>query len=230
MQNLKISKFPLYWFITILSVAPQSLLAQELPIGYTSYYENSCKSMSFINSLEISEPSAWKLSKYGATIISPLNPDSIKVSFPENKGFLKNLILGEYILEFEFRVIDHDTTPGSGFCLLSPVKSCDTYYVLSFSNDSLRFYYADSGNISLLNSKKSEIDTDEWNKVRVERDILKRKIRLILSGKTTQDISFSDRRLVMGYLGFGTQNVNSAVRNIRIWAPTAIQDEMIECE
>jgi hypothetical protein len=140
------------------------------------------------------------------------------------------MILGEYILEFEFRVIDADSAAGSGFCLLSPAKSCDTYYVFSMGNDSLRFYYVDKGHSTLLNSKKLETDVGAWTNVRVERDILKRKVSLTLTGKESQKISFIDRRLVMGYLGFGTQNVNSAIRNVRLWAPTAIQDEIIECE
>lgn len=208
------------------------LNAQDLPIGYIKYYQQKCNSSKFITSLTMNDETKWKVNQSKAyTSVSPLPSDtSAKYLFPTSRGVISDLILGEYILEFEFKTVGQEQNDSAGFYLLSPVKSCDTYYAFGFGKDSLIFYYSNKGKLNRISSQKLTINTNEWTKVRIERDMLSRTMHFELKGNVVQSFSFTDRKLVMGYLGFGTQNVNSAIRNITLWAPTAITDKKLSCE
>ncbi len=69
-----------------------------------------------------------------------------------------------------------------------------------------------------------------WNRVRVTRDILNRSVTFILNRDVNKQVSFSDPRLVMGFVGFGTLTTQSSIRNINIWAPTVITDSTLLCK
>jgi hypothetical protein len=205
---------------------------QELPLGYITYYQQKCTNNQFINSLETTGGSIWKLSQNRSyTILEALPADSSHTAMlPSNRGVIKDMILGEYILEFEFRMFDSPMEGNAGFYFLSPVKDCDTYYAFCFTKDSLLFYITDSGTFTRIDSKPIDTSVPEWNKVRIERDILRRSFNFSFPGTSRAIVSFSDPRLVMGYLGFGTQNVNSGIRNVMLWAPTAIDDQEFNCQ
>jgi hypothetical protein len=66
--------------------------------------------------------------------------------------------------------------------------------------------------------------TSDWNKVRIERDILNRNITIIVNGESIHKNVFTDKNLVMGYVGFGSNKISSALRTIKLWAPTSITD------
>jgi hypothetical protein len=204
---------------------------QELPLGYTKYYDQSAAALSFQKSLHLSSPDSWKVSKYKCSIIEPVFADSgQQVFLPLNQGIIPNYVFGEYILEFECKILDSCHADSSGFYFLSPVKSCDNYYAFCFTQDSLIFYYPNKYGYSKYEAKSHGLNIYQWNKIRVERDMLKRALIFRFGPKLEQKIILSEKSLVMGYIGFGTHDVESAIKNIRIWAPTAIEDKIFSCE
>ena len=66
---------------------------------------------------------------------------------------------------------------------------------------------------------------DKWNKVRVERDILKKTITVYINDMSNPVMVAKDRTLIMGYLGFGSIDTPGKIDNIKIWAPTFIPGE-----
>lgn len=218
-------------YSTMLIMLSLTIHGQELPLGYISYYNQNCSDTKFQKSLALSSPEGWNVSKYKCTLISPIERDSSNVSlFPENQGIIPDLLLGEYIMEFEFKLLDSCTSDSSGFYLMSPIKECSNYYAFGFTHDSLVFYYPKELTVSKVNAQAHGLDLYQWTKVRVTRNILKRTLRFQFMGNEQSDLLFRDKRLIMGYIGFGTQDVNSAIRNVRIWAPTAFQDQYYRCE
>jgi hypothetical protein len=151
--------------------------------------------------------------------------DSLVNSFPRSRGVLNKLILGDYILEFEFRNTRLTDSIIGGFCFLGPIKSKDFFYTVMFSNDTIRFLTIMNDSIHACVKKTTMSLNSSWNKVRIERNILTRTLSFIINGDKQNVINFSDRNLVMGYVGFGTQLTTSYIRNIRLWAPTAIDED-----
>ncbi|MBA7556352.1 hypothetical protein ES705_49057 [subsurface metagenome] len=133
-------------------------------------------------------------------------------------------MFGDFILDFEFKTINDVHSDSSGFYFLGPVKSTQSYYAFAFSDDSLSFFFIDDGKISHIDKKAISINKSEWNKVRVVRIILSRQLRFTINNDLSEHVVFSDRNLVMGYIGFGTHQTISYLRNISVWAPTAIVD------
>ncbi|MBN1951289.1 MAG: hypothetical protein JW801_08790 [Bacteroidales bacterium] len=218
--------------VGLLFMAVAVLHGQDLPLGYISYYSEDAATAAFPSSLERTAPDLWKVSKYKSTIIYHAGTDSLHPEvFPQNQGVIPNLLLGDYIMEFEFKLLDSCTNDCEGFFLLSPIKDCGNYYAFGFSSDSVTFYYPNTQNGSVrVAAKKHGVNLNEWIRVRVVRNMIKRTITFRIDGEDETELIFSDRRLVMGFVGFGTQNVNSAIRNVRIWAPTAFQDQIYTCQ
>jgi hypothetical protein len=86
-----------------------------------------------------------------------------------------------------------------------------------------------NGNIIRKERTPVRINSD-WNRVRIQRNILNRDMNITMNGDTKNSISFTDRELVMGFVGFGTHETNSCLRNIKIWAPTAFSDTLYRSE
>lgn len=224
------TRFLITFALSVLTGNFIQVTAQELPIGYISYYKNPCSDKGFLDDLTLNRPDEWKIDTRGqCASITP--SDSGDARIPQSRGILREMIFGEYIMEFEFRITGEAIPADSaGFYFLNPVKGCDDYYALGFCADSLYFFSRQGDSISLLDSKKTELDYHQWTKVRVKRDMLKRRLTIRLDGKNQETHEFFDRRLVMGYIGFGAQTVNCSIRNVRIWAPTAFQDQILNCE
>jgi hypothetical protein len=205
--------------------------AQELPLGYIPYYNESGSNSSFLSSLARSIPDGFALgADKSYTVISAARPDSGAIyNLPLNRGIIPNKIFGDFILELEFRISMIPDSGLSGFCFLGPVQSCDSYYVLLFSNDSVIFYYTDRGKQQKVRAQSLNLKVNQWHKIRISRNILNRSLTISEPGKKTVPINFSDRNLVMGYIGFGSENVNSHIRNIRIWSQTAISEPLYHC-
>lgn len=221
-------KLPIKVFIfTLIIVQSNStIFSQELPLGYISYFSHKCNSKSLFKSWNSHYPAQWQISSFESKyVLEAIPDDSTLLSYvPESRAILSNLIFGDYILEFEFKSIEVTSSDSSGFYFLGPVKTSHNYYAFAFASDTLRFLFVDDSVAKEIDSKPVLLKEDEWNKIRIRRDILSRKLIFTINNNFSDQIGFSDRNLVMGYIGFGTQDANSYLKNINVWAPTAITD------
>ncbi len=207
------------------------MYAQDLPVGYISYYSQKANNERFLDTITTCTPQYWKINANKSfTILHPIETDSLADStFLINMGIVKNMIFGEYIMEFEYRINNLPNTDSSGFCLLGPVKSAATYYLFIFGTDTVVFYYINKGIPEEIGCHELNPLNNQWNKMRVTRDILNRSIAITLNRDADQQVIFYDPRLVMGFVGFGTLLVQSSIRNINIWAPTVIIENTFTC-
>jgi hypothetical protein len=138
------------------------------------------------------------------------------------------MILGDYILEFDVKSIPLPDSDTAGFCFLGPIKTGSIYYTMIFSKDTIGFFTVCSDTIQSSIKKSIVSMNTSWNSIRIERDILSRTIHVTINKDVQNKVTFSDRKLVMGYLGFGSHQSISYVRNIRLWAPTAIEENSFQ--
>jgi len=208
------------------------LHAQNLPIGYINYYAQKATTEKLLGTINTCTPQFWNINNTNSgTILYPAGNDSIFSGvFSLNMGVIRDMVFGEYIMEFDFYTFSHLNQDSSGFCFLSPVKSPETYYAFIFGNGEVTFYFIDKGYPVKIDSKSLIPLKSSWNTLRITRDILNRSISFVVNGDTGQKIIFSHPRLVMGFVGFGTWNAQSVIRNINIWAPTAIADSTFLCK
>lgn len=212
--------------ILVILVIQSSSFCQDLPIGYINYFSHNCHNETLFNFLLPEHKEAWMIIKEEGLNVLRIksSEDSLVNSFPKSRGVLNNLILGDYILEFEIKTDLMPNKDTAGFCFLGPVKSKEIYYSLLFSKDTLSFISLRSDSIYTSIKKSIPPLKSSWNKIRIERDILSRTIYIMLNNDKQNIVSFSDRNLVMGFIGFGSHSTTSYLRNIRLWAPTAIED------
>ena len=200
-------------FVLILTIKPVVIVnAQKIPLGYIVQYSNKCDNDNFLKDLLPEHPENWKILHLkhlqGAWVSIP---DSLPETFANiSKGVLSPQIFGDYIMEFEFRFYNR-VSDSALFTFLGPVKSPNS------------FYFMDQGQLGATNNLACSVRTQQWNKVRVERNILKRRTNIIVNGDFEHKLTFTDKNLVMGYVGFGS-NASCLLRNIVIYAPTSITD------
>ncbi len=207
------------------------LYSQDLPIGYISYFSQKADNLLFISSITSCTPEYWNISNDKKSItLYPVRNDSGSVdSLHMNMGIVKDMIFGEYIMEFDFYSPINSNAENSGFCFAGPVKSANTYYTYLFGNDSVTFYFINHGIPERIGAQRLKPAPKSWNHVRITRDILKRSVTITLNNNPEQQVTFTHPRLVMGYVGFGTLFNQSSIRNINIWAPTVITDTTFCC-
>lgn len=206
--------------------------AQDLPIGYVKYFSDKANTQLFLQKIYSCTPEYWNISKdKSCTILNPVKPDSLQpVPFPLMTGIIGNMIFGEFIMEFEFYSAHNPEPDSSGFCFIGPVKSAETYYAYVFERDTINFYFINKNTLKKAGSHAYRPISDKWNHVIVTRDILSRTISFVFNRDTKTRITFSDPRLVMGYVGFGVWETESKIKNINIWAPTVITDSTFLCK
>jgi hypothetical protein len=211
--------------LMVFSVFQTEALTQNLPLGYIEQYNQKCNSESFFKTFLPEIPQNWKIiNDKGSKVLAISAIDSFNNNFlPGTRGIINNMILGDFIIEFEFRN-KLNVKNNEGFCFLGPVKSHESYYSFTFSSDSVFFVFVNRGKNQLIDKQPSAKFTVEWIKIRIERNILMRNITILINGNKTKILTFNDKNLVMGYIGFGSTYTVNNLRNIKVWAPTTITD------
>jgi hypothetical protein len=206
--------------IFIFSLLNFSLNAQVLPVGFIEQYANPCNNENIFKTLIRKDSSLWKISSDASLKLDA----SISPEMHSSIGILDKMIFGEYIIEFDFRI---DNNPGNSCCFsfLSNMKSKDSYYIYSFTSDSIQFFLKYKGFEKFIGAQPIKKLKPGWNKARIEWNILSRNTTIMLNNNQINKITFNDNKLVMGYLGFSNGNMASSIKNIKIWAPTCITDK-----
>jgi hypothetical protein len=64
----------------------------------------------------------------------------------------------------------------------------------------------------------------KWHKIRIERNIVKRTIRVFMDNNADPVIFARDYEIVMGSVGFGSISGTLRIDNIKIWSQTVQED------
>lgn len=188
-------------------------------------YSDRCVNEKFFKSFYPEDTSNWRfipVNNVKTLFIKPIQRSDNPV-FPEARGVIRYMNFGDFIIEFEFKTLKKSDSK-EGFCFLGPIKTDMTYYAFRFSSDSVIFSFMKQGENNIIEGQPANKLTEGWNKIRIERDILNRKVTIIINGDYSHKNEFRELNLVKGFIGFGSQTISSSLRNIKIWAPTTIPD------
>ena len=208
--------------------------SQQIPEGYILQYQQNFSAGKSLGDFQFTTLRQWGLHAIKGNYylqLSDENPADGMPSPPQNLAVLKNHIFGDFILEADIMPYA-DLTGFKEACLFLGLKDTGEYYYIHLTADidSIR-----SGIYVLKNAsvkKLTEIDIpslawkeDKWHKVRIERNIISRTIRVFVDNMTMPLMYIKDYELVMGSIGFGSAKCGVRFDNIRVWAPTVISEE-----
>ncbi len=205
--------------------------SQNIPEGYILLYEQNFSSAKALNDFNFSNPKAWGISKTGNSYYLHFQTDTSykpRVVSPSTIGILNNFVFGDFILEADLMPLGTDSILNEICIYLSFKDSLQYYYVqlASMTNENTH-------GVFLVNrSPQIKISSDSienpgfyketWYKLRIERDIIQRTIKVFCNNMKTPVLESRNYELVMGYIGFGAFSGSGCVDNIKIWAPTYI--------
>jgi hypothetical protein len=208
--------------------------AQTLPDGYILQYGQNFTSGKSIGDFWFNYQPEWSIAKVQNNSFLQLNktavPDSQLVILPANRCIIKNSIYGDFILEV-------DVNPGapqnySDICFFLGLKDSTRYYFILLStssgNNMQGIYLVKNSVRTKLPERISTARAllpDTWQKIRIERNITRRTIRVFAGEISDPILEIQNYELVMGRIGFGSLNGAAAFDNLSVWAPTVIPED-----
>jgi hypothetical protein len=221
--------FSLY-FILIFPVC----MAQQLPEGYILQYQQNFNGSKLLADFNVSHPESWGIFDASGNYYLHFTGKSGHIrqsDLPENTAVLNNHIFGDFILEADV-MPELDTNGFCEVCLFLGLKDRTKYYYIQLANrcDSIShgiFVVKNSVARRLTGTAAQPViwKADKWQKIRLERNIVKRTIVVFVGDMKHPVLHIKDYELVMGSVGFGSVISSGRIDNIKIWAPTVISDE-----
>ena len=220
-------------FILFLTVAIRGSFAQNIPEGYLLQYQQNFSSAKSLADFRVDDPSRWGIFKnnnnYYLQCSSPLAPNAL----PSNIAVVINKIMGDFILEADVMPVT-DSAGNQEACIFVGIRD-SKYYFIQFSNvaDSNRhgiFLVRNSGISRITDDSLNPVawNGSTWHKVRLERNIIRRTIRVFFDNMEIPLMQVKDYELVMGSVGFGTLAGTARFDNVKIWAPTVLTEDELK--
>lgn len=208
--------------------------SQNIPEGYVLSYEQSFSSAKALNDFNFSNSKAWGISKTGSNYYLHFQTDTSykpRVVSPSTIGILNNFVFGDFIMEADLMPLGADSILNEICIYLSFRDSIQYYYVqlANIANENTYgvFLVNKSPRIKITSdsTENTAFNKDIWYKLRIERDIIQRTIKVFCNNMQTPVLESKNYELVMGYIGFGAFSGSGCVDNIKIWAPTYIPEK-----
>jgi hypothetical protein len=221
------------FFIPLMLFCLMNSNSQTMPAGYILQYSQNFTGSKSIGDFWFTRQPEWSISKGKNNNFLQLNisaHDSQGTNLPSNRCILKNSIYGDFVLEA-------DVKPGAGqnpsdICFFLGLKDSTRYYYIllstSAANDMQGIYLVKNSVRTRLPERISTtraLVPDAWQKIRVERNITRRTIRVFAGEMSEPVLEIQNYELVMGRIGFGSLNSDAAFDNLSVWAPTVIPEE-----
>jgi hypothetical protein len=208
--------------------------AQTLPSGYILQYGQNFTGSKSIGDFWFSHQPEWSISKVQNNFFLHLSktarPDSQVTILPPDRCILKNSIYGDFILEVD--VNPDAPQPASDICFFLGLKDSTRYYFVLLStspgNDMQGIYLVKNSVRTKLPERIAAaraLIPGMWQKIRVERNITQRTIRVYAGEINEPLLEIQNYELVMGKIGFGSLNGGAAFDNLSVWAPTVIPED-----
>ena len=216
-------------------VVISALYSQSYPDGYIRQYDQKFGSNKGLDDFWFNNPTQWDIFKIQGNYFLRHNkvtrPDIQAVALPCNRAILKNRVFGDFILEADVMPVTRGNAAAE-ICLFVGLKDSTKYYFILLSADPANemegIYLVKNSlltKLPLLTSSSNRVIPNAWQKIRVERNIVKRTIRVFLGNPEQLLMEVKDYELVMGSVGIGSLGNAVCFDNISIWAPTMITDD-----
>lgn len=219
-------------FVFLASCTFLHTYSQQIPEGYLLQYQQDFSNLKSLSDFTFNRPWLGSIAGQGRHAhLSFIGSDTVHI-FPLNMAVLKNKVFGDFILEAEVPAVKN-SAENDGCLFLGLRDSSRYYYVQLTQRDSTGpgiFLVRDSAITPLVVIEDS---TDNFtakaaHKIRLERNIVKRTIKVFINNMDTPLLMAKDYELVMGSLGFGSISGSARFDNIKIWAPTVITDAQLK--
>jgi len=207
-----------------------SLLAQStIPEGYQLVYFQDFESPQSIRDFEMTDEKAWKISKGKTGNSLELFGKShykARVRSPYNIAVLKNLIVGDFVLEADLSQTGKEYGHRD-LCLFFGFTNSTNFYYVHIASKADN----NANNIFLVNDEpRTNIaiktttgtnwgETNSIHKVRIERDLKKGSIKVFFDDFSTPIMEANDTHFMEGKIGFGSFDDTGKFDNIKIWSP-----------
>ncbi|MEM6321007.1 MAG: hypothetical protein AAF960_25300 [Bacteroidota bacterium] len=218
-------------FLTTISWGQKS----EIPNNYALVYAQDFQYPQSLNEFEMTDRMAWKweaaadkrtLSLYGKS-----NYEA-KVRAPFNIALIKELIVGDFVLEVELAQSGKEYGHRD-LCLFFNVKDPTNYYYVHIASK----MDARANNIFIVNDEpRVKISTkttngtnwgptNSWHTARIERNVTEGTIRVYFDDMNAPIMEASDTHFTRGRIGFGSFDDTGRFDNIKIWAPKVFKEK-----
>jgi hypothetical protein len=204
--------------------------AQQIPDNYKLLYEQDFEGDVSLNDFEISDFKAWKIGKgkdgkvlelYGKSRYIPQYRSPLNIAFIKDKKF------GNFILEADLQQTGKEYGHRD-LCLFFGIKDPANYYYTHMAskadpNAHNIFLVNDAPRTNIASRTTEGIDwgdTEEWHKVRLERNIDTGIIKVFINDMSKPVIEAEDKHFNLGYIGFGSFDDTGKIDNIKIWGPS----------
>lgn len=218
-----------YLLLLLAFISSPHLYSQQIPNNYHLLYQQDFNDSHALEHFEMSDPTAWRLSDeidgfsleiYKASEYTP------KVRSPFNIAIISEKQFGSFILEATLQQTGKEYGHRD-LCLFFGMKDPSNFYYAHIAskpdphahnifmvNDEPRIAIA-----SWTNEGISWGKTDDWHKVRLERDIEKGTIKIYFDDMNSPIMLAEDTHFDYGHIGFGTFDDVGKFDNIKIWGP-----------
>jgi hypothetical protein len=207
----------------------QSFYAQIIPEGYLLQYQQNFSAAKALSDFRMENQAGWGIFKAGNNFLLQCKGADSAKPFPSNMAILNDRVLGDFIMEADI-MPDEDSTGSREACVFLGFRNSSQYYLVQLADHSDS---ASHGIFLMKNSLLKKLSDsakaitwaqNKWSKIRLERNITRRTIKVFVDDMTTPFMQVTDYELVMGSVGIGSFTGPVSFDNIRIWAPTYITD------
>lgn len=213
-----------FLIIALMGVS-SSNYAQQVPKGYKLVYEEDFEKDNAMEQFRFTQPSKWVSSagKTGKALeftgISEYQPP---FRSPHTIGLIANIMAGSFVLEADLLqtgkeyghrdmcVVFGFTDPSHFYYSHIATKMDDNAHQIMLVNEAPR------KKISTFTTQGVDWGDNEWQRIRIERDLEQGSIKVFFNGKLIQETS--DKTFGKGYIGFGSFDDSGKIDNVRIWA------------
>lgn len=216
MKSLLISLFFLFSFV---------FMHAQIPEGYLVQYQQNFNDNKALTEFAFNDSRVWGIFKGSNSFYLQGIPDTAL-----NRAIINNKIFGDFILEADVMSVA-DSSGRMEVGLILGYKDSTRYYYVQLTNqcDSLTqgIFLMNKGSLKRLTECSNQEGTlldHKWHKIRLERNIVARTIRIFLDKSTTPLFVAKDYEIVMGSVGFGNMQGTIRIDNIKIWSQT-VQEE-----
>ena len=226
-------------FLSILTLSfcsCQNNFAQPLaiPEGYQLVYQQSFEEPGSIYDFEMTDSTAWRWSSgskqekylelFGKSKYSPM------VTSPHNIAIIKDLIVGDFILEARLSQTGKEYNHRD-LCLFFAIQNPSNFYYIHIATKADNhanniFLVNDEPRIKIAHRTTEGTDwgtTNSWHTVRIKRIAEEGTIEVYFDNMEKPIMEATDTHFANGYIGFGSFDDTGCFDEIKIWAPKTIQ-------
>ncbi len=207
----------------------------NIPKNYELVYSQDFELPQVLNSLEMSDTSAWRISQAENSKFLELFKQSEytpEVRSPFNIAIIKNIKVADFIMEI--RLNQNGREYGHrDLCVMFGINNASNFYYTHIASKSDEhansiFIVNDEPRKNIASKRTNGTnwgETNSWHTVRIVRRVDNGLIEIYFDDMSTPIMTATDMHFKSGYLGFGSFDDTGKFDDIKIWAPSLIEEK-----